>query len=63
MKITYTKQFIKDVKRYPQFKKQVAEVLSEFQQSKSSQDIPNIKKLQYKDQDFRILMGNFRLGF
>ncbi len=28
MKITYTKQFIKDAKKYPQFKNKIKEVVS-----------------------------------
>jgi len=63
MKITYTKQFIKDAKKYPQFKNKIKEVVSNFQKAKSLSAIPNIKKLQSNENDYRLRIGNFRIGF
>lgn len=63
MKISYTKQFIKDAKKYPQYKNQIREIISEFQNATSLSAISNIKKLQSDKNDYRLRMGNFRIGF
>jgi len=39
MKISYTKQFIKDAKKYPLYKKQIREVIINFQNAKTVSDI------------------------
>lgn len=63
MKISYSKQFIKDVKKHSQHKKQIAEIISEFQGCKNIYDLSNIKKLRSTTNDFRMRVGNYRIGF
>jgi len=63
MKISYTKQFIKDAKKYPQYKNKINETVANFKNITSLSDIPNIKKLQSGGNDYRFRMGNFRIGF
>ena len=63
MKITYTKQFIKDTKKYPQYKNKFLKVLANFKNKESISGIPNIKKLQSGENDYRLRMGSLRIGF
>lgn len=63
MKTLYTKQFEKDVRKYPEYKTQVFEVIRRFKDASSLDEFSNIKKLQSEEKDFRLRLGNFRLGF
>jgi len=63
MKIVYSKQFTKDVKKYPELKNKVFKVIETFRQANSLSELRNIKKLQSSDNFFRVKIGNFRLGF
>ena len=63
MKISITKQFIKDVKKYPQYKNQIKEVIFNFKNASSISGIPNNKKLQSTEKDYRLRIGSFRIGF
>ena len=63
MKLKYSKQFIKDVKKYSRHKKRIADIILEFQQSDSIRSIKNIKELRSDKDDFRLRTGSFRIGF
>ncbi|QGY42888.1 type II toxin-antitoxin system RelE/ParE family toxin [Maribellus comscasis] len=64
MKVSYSKQFIKDIKKYPQFKNKMKEIIADFQNAESLLNISHIKKLQSTtDNDYRLRVGNFRIGF
>ncbi len=63
MNIQYSKQFIKDSKKYPQYKALLRESIHSFQNASSLSDIPNIKKLHSPNDDYRLRLGNFRVGF
>ena len=63
MNVAYTKQFIKDVKRYPRYKSQILKIIQTFQNSDSLSGIPNIKRLHSDGDDYRLRIGNFRIGF
>ena len=63
MKISYTRQFIKDAKKYPQYKAQIQKVITNFENALSISSISNIKKLQSEGNDYRLRIGNFRIGF
>jgi mRNA interferase RelE/StbE len=63
MKISYTRQFIKDAKKYPQYKTQIQKVITNFENALSISSISNIKKLQSEGNDYRLRIGNFRIGF
>ncbi|MGM0621883.1 MAG: type II toxin-antitoxin system RelE family toxin [Bacteroidota bacterium] len=63
MKIVYSKQFAKDVKKYPELKNKVFKVIETFRQANSLSELKNIKKLQGSGNFFRIKIGNFRVGF
>ncbi len=63
MRISYTKQFIKDAKKYGRYKNQIQEVIIKFKSAKTLSEISNIKKLQSEENDSRLRVGNFRIGF
>ena len=63
MRISYTKQFIKDTKKYPQYKNLIKKVISNFTSASSISEISNIKKLQSDEKDYRLRIGIFRIGF
>ncbi len=63
MKISFTKQFIKDAKKYPLYKSKINEVISKFQNAESLSGIQNVKRLKSDENDYRIRIGNFRIGF
>ena len=63
MKVSYSKQFEKDVRKYPRFKSQMGEVIGRFKEARSINQLPNIKKLRSDQNDYRLRIGNFRLGF
>ena len=63
MKITYSKQFIKDVKKYPELKKKILRIINTFKNASTLSEIKNIKKLKYPGNFFRIKIGSFRIGF
>ena len=63
MKIVYSTQFTKDVKKYPELKNKVFKVIETFRQANSLSELKNIKKLQSSGNFFRVKIGNFRLGF
>jgi len=63
MNVAYTKQFIKDVKRYARYKSQILKIIQTFQNSDSLSGIPNIKRLYSDGDDYRLRIGNFRIGF
>ncbi len=63
MKVTYSKQFEKDLKKYPKLKHQVADIIQHFKKATSVNQLPNIKKLKSDGYDFRLRIGNYRIGF
>lgn len=63
MKISYSKQFIKDAKKYPQYKIHIQKIFQTFQNAESIAGISNIKKLQSEGNDYRLRIGSFRIGF
>lgn len=48
MNIKYTRQFIKDVKKYPSLKTQVDKVISKFKNLQSLEQLTNIKKTAFR---------------
>lgn len=63
MKVNYTKQFVKDVEKYPLFKLKIFEVIETFKNSNSLFKLKNIKKLKAPGNYNRLKIGNFRIGF
>ena len=63
MKINYTKQFVKDVEKYPLFKLKIFEVIETFKNSNSLFKLKYIKKLKDPGNYYRLKIGNFRIGF
>jgi len=63
MKISYTKQFIKDAKKYPQYKHKIKTVISNIQNADTPSGIRHIKKLNSEGNDYRLRIGNLRIGF
>lgn len=63
MKVSYTRQFVNDVEKYPQLKRKVFEVIETFKNAKTLTELKNIKKLKSTGNDFRLKIGSFRIGF
>jgi mRNA interferase RelE/StbE len=63
MKVSYTKQFVKDVEKYPLLKLKIFEVIETFKNSNSLFKLKNIKKLKAPGNYYRLKIGNFRIGF
>ncbi len=63
MKISYSRQFIKDAKKYPQYRNQIQKIIQTFKNSDSLSHISNIKRLRSDGEDYRLRIGNFRIGF
>ena len=63
MKVNYTKQFVKDVEKYPLLKLKIFEVIETFKNSNSLFKLKNIKKLKAPGNYYRLKIGNFRIGF
>ena len=63
MNVTYSKQFIKDIKKYPDLKKKILGIINTFKNANSLTEIKNIKKLKFPGNFFRIKIGSFRIGF
>jgi mRNA interferase RelE/StbE len=63
MNVTYTKQFVKDVEKYPLFKRKVFDIIETFKNSKSLSELKNIKKLKASGNYYRLKIGSFRIGF
>jgi len=63
MNVTYSKQFVKDIKKYPHLKIKILGVINTFKNANSLTEIKNIKKLKFSGNFFRIKIGSFRIGF
>lgn len=63
MKVSYTRQFVNDVEKYPQFKRKIFDVTQTFKNAKTLSELKNIKKLKSAGYDFRLKIGSFRIGF
>jgi mRNA interferase RelE/StbE len=63
MNVTYTKQFVKDVEKYPLLKVKVFEIIETFKNSKTLFELKNIKKLKATGNYYRLKIGSFRIGF
>lgn len=63
MKIIYTKQFVKDVEKYPAFKRKVFDIIETFKNSSTLFELTNIKKLKASGNFYRLKIGSFRIGF
>ncbi len=63
MKVIYTKQFVKDVEKYPLLKRKIYQVIDIFKNSNSLIKLKNIKKLKASGNYYRLKIGSFRIGF
>ena len=63
MNVTYSKQFIKDSKKYPDKKRRILRIISTFKNANSITEIKSIKKLKSQGNFFRIKIGSFRIDF
>lgn len=63
MKVSYTRQFVTDVEKYPQLKRKVSDIIETFKNAKTLSELKNIKKLKSAGNDFRVKIGSFRVGF
>ncbi len=63
MNVTYSKQFVKDIKKYPDLKTKILGIINTFKNANSLTEIKNIKKLKFPGNFFRIKIGHFRIGF
>ncbi len=63
MKVSYTRQFVTDVEKYPQLKRNVSDIIETFKNAKTLSELKNIKKLKSAGNDFRVKIGSFRVGF
>ncbi len=63
MKVSYTRQFVNDVEKYPQLKRKIFDVTQTFKNAKTLSELKNIKNLKSAGDDFRVKIGSFRIGF
>jgi mRNA interferase RelE/StbE len=63
MKVSYTRQFVNDIEKYPHLKRKVFGIIETFKNAKTLSELKNIKKLKSTGSDFRLKIGSFRIGF
>jgi len=63
MNVIYTRQFVKDIEKYPIFKRKVFDIVETFKNSKTLFELKNIKKLKASGDYYRLKIGSFRIGF
>ena len=65
MKVLFLDQFARDLSqvRDQKLKDQVFEIIVRLERAKSLRDVPNVRKLKGYRTNYRIRVGNYRIGF